>query len=418
MSWKERLKPAAYTAPSGIRMEWVYENVSIAFTKKTGVYDFSDVDGSYVQDQGITGSRIPCKMIFSGADYDVQAKTFSEMLAEKGIGVLEHPMYGRFNVVPFGTISRRDDLKSAANQAIFEVTFYETKELLYPQAETEPADEVLESLRQYGDLSANGFADDLIIEDTVEAVSLREQLAVLLANAKIELTPIAAQSTQVLAEFETVMGAVEADLTNLRNPASATVGELSTLAFQMNRALMIPSRAPTAITERLVSYRAILDAVTSTVHTPTLDAQGVNLYYAENQFAMQAQASAVASTLNADFTVRTNVILAAEELLSMHSDLTAWEDTNIASLGIVDPGGAYRKLHEATVTAAGFLVAISFTLKQERSLVLLEPRTIIDLCAELYGNVDEDLDFLLLSNNLVGEEIIEVPMGRRVVFYQ
>jgi len=63
------------------------------------------------------------------------------------------------------------------------------------------------------------------------------------------------------------------------------------------------------------------------------------------------------------------------------------------------------------------LVFISFSLKQERSLVLDRSRTIIDVVAELYGSVDDQLDFFINSNGLTGSEILELPKGKQVVFY-
>ena len=44
-------------------------------------------------------------------------------------------------------------------------------------------------------------------------------------------------------------------------------------------------------------------------------------------------------------------------------------------------------------------------------------RTIIDLVAELYGSVDDQLDFLISSNDLTGDEILELPKGREIVYY-
>ena len=41
-----------------------------------------------------------------------------------------------------------------------------------------------------------------------------------------------------------------------------------------------------------------------------------------------------------------------------------------------------------------------------------------DLDAELYGSVDDRLDFLIESNGLTGSEILELPRGRAIVYYQ
>lgn len=83
----------------------------------------------------------------------------------------------------------------------------------------------------------------------------------------------------------------------------------------------------------------------------------------------------------------------------------------------IDTGSAYQQLQEAVAITAGFLVGISFTLKQERRLILDRSRTIIDLVAELYGSIDEQLDFFITSNNLSGSEILELPKGREIVYY-
>ena len=77
-------------------------------------------------------------------------------------------------------------------------------------------------------------------------------------------------------------------------------------------------------------------------------------------------------------------------------------------------GGLLRRF---VAIAAGFLVEISFTLKQEFRITLDRPRTIIDLAAELYGEVDGQLDFLISSNNLTGSEILDLPRGREIVYY-
>ena len=124
MSWQDRLREAAYTSPSGIRFLFLYEDIRFSVDKKTTAFDFPDAEGTYIQDFGNTGRRYPFRVIFAGPDYDLKATAFSAALAEPGIGKLETPLYGAIDVVPFGTITRRDALKSAGNQAIFEIVFW------------------------------------------------------------------------------------------------------------------------------------------------------------------------------------------------------------------------------------------------------------------------------------------------------
>ena len=86
-------------------------------------------------------------------------------------------------------------------------------------------------------------------------------------------------------------------------------------------------------------------------------------------------------------------------------------------MSITDTGEIYQPLQDAVALSAGFLVQLSFTLVQERRFILQRSRTIIDLVGELYGTVDDQLDFFLNTNDLSGDDIIELPAGREVVYY-
>ncbi len=85
---------------------------------------------------------------------------------------------------------------------------------------------------------------------------------------------------------------------------------------------------------------------------------------------------------------------------------------------LVDTGESYQGVQEAVTVAANYLIDISFTLLQERRRVLDRERTIIDLCAEIYGRVDDNtLNFLINTNQLTGDQILELPRGRVIVYY-
>ena len=129
------------------------------------------------------------------------------------------------------------------------------------------------------------------------------------------------------------------------------------------------------------------------------------------------QTGSVLSVVNNQFATKTEALEAAETILAQFDALTEWRDDNFTSLGEIDTGTSYQQLLEAVALTAGFLVEISFTLKQERHLILNRNRTIIDLVAELYRSIDDNLDFFITSNNLSGSEILELPAGREIVYY-
>ena len=160
MSWQDNLREAAYTSPNRTRLEFLYENVEYSIDRKTVGFEFPQVNGSYVQDFGNTGRRYPMRIILSGDDYDVRAEQFMGMLSEVGVGLLEHPMYGPVNVIPFGKIVRNDRLKTAANQAVIEVTFWETIERLFLLTSTSAFAAVLKHLGDQKVFSTDDFVSN------------------------------------------------------------------------------------------------------------------------------------------------------------------------------------------------------------------------------------------------------------------
>jgi hypothetical protein len=133
MSWLTRLRPSAYTPPGGARIPFAYGDLSLSQDIRGTVFNFPDADGkTYVQRTGISGRRYPVRAVFHGSDCDLQAESFMSALAVGGVGMLEHPTYGQVDVIPFGEVSRRDDLVSAANQSVVEVEFWDTIVDVYP----------------------------------------------------------------------------------------------------------------------------------------------------------------------------------------------------------------------------------------------------------------------------------------------
>ena len=104
-------------------------------------------------------------------------------------------------------------------------------------------------------------------------------------------------------------------------------------------------------------------------------------------------------------------------VLKMCEDYTVWRDLNFASLDIIDDGSVYQQISKLCSLVAANLIEASFSLPISYTRVLDRARTPIDLEAELYGTVGENLDFLISTNNLVGTEIFEIPRGRVVVFF-
>ena len=414
MSWRDRLKEAAYISPSGTRITFDYRDVSRLLQKKTTSFEFPDADGSFVQDLGRAGRRYPLRVSFSGTDYDLVTPIFESALEEKGVGVLEHPLYGTVNVVPFGRITRRDALVTAGNQAIIEVTFFETIKLIYPQSQRDPGSEIAQAINAYNETSSNEFGEEMSVGTTFERVSLQNEYKRLQGFARNVLSPIANSQDDTRRRFDAIFDSINASIVLL----TSTPG---ILAAQNNLFVQAPARARTPILTRISAYQSLIDGIVNeptSVKTKTFSTIPPNQFHTDDLFASGYVTAVVVSVINHKFANKPEAIEAADTLLKQFGQVNNWRDENFKSLEIIDEGASYQKLQDAVALTAGFLVELSFTLPQERSLLLERPRTIVDLSAELYGEVDDtQLNFFINSNNLTGNEILELPRGREIVYY-
>lgn len=426
MTWQDRVSEAAYTPPiSKQRLTFTFENVSRVFDKKGTAFDFPDVDGTFVQTTKNSGRRFPLRVIFWGDDYDLEAKAFDEALRESGIGKLDHPKYGTVNVVPFGPITQRDDLKTAANQAIIELTFWESINFIFPSIQDDPASQVLTAVEEYNAAAAQTFEDNLDIDSAVEQATTKNTYQRLLDATKNELQVIANTQADVQMQFDDIYDSINAGI-------DIFIARPLTLAFQTVIFLQAPARVLTNIKARLNGYKNLITSIITSAEailTPstTGDSQPANDFHVKDIYASTYVSGSVVSVVNNVFNNKTEALDAAVDVLDQFDGVVNWRDDNFEALANnvtqvqtvaeLDTGETYQKLQEAVALTAGFLVQISFSLKQERRLVLDRDRTFIDLVAELYGTTDIDYDFFITSNNLSGAEIKELPRGREIVYY-
>lgn len=429
-SYKDRLREAAYTSPSGKRITFLYEAVARETTKRTAAFAFPNVNGEYVQDNGYGSRRYPMVCFFVGAQHDLVATAFEAALLERGKGKIEHPLYGTFDVVPFGDITRRNDLVAEVNQTVVEVTFWSTLGAIYPSSASNAGDEISAALDGFDVAAAQQFAASVDVASTLSKANLKSTIRKFLKNVQATLQDASDAVASVRNEF--------ADINSIVNEGIDTfIGEPLQLAQQVSNLIKAPGRAIVGIESRLAGYEALASsifgssaakpgvALTSGLGLALRTGRIANDFHASDHFVMNAVSGSIVSVTNNAFATKPQALAAAERVQAQLDAAVAWRDDGFTQLARVprtggyqvDTGESYQALQNAVALTTGFLVQVSFQLVPERAVVLDRARTIVDLCAELYGDVDGHLDLLIQSNNLSGSEILELPRGRRVVYY-
>jgi hypothetical protein len=151
-----------------------------------------------------------------------------------------------------------------------------------------------------------------------------------------------------------------------------------------------------------------------------------NDFQLANVVASASVAGTIRSAIETTFATRPQAIAAAASALAQMDAAVLWRDAGFEALedaaslsdnARIDTGEGQQAILDAASLTAGYLVQVSFSLVPEKRIVLDRPRTIIDLAAELYGSIDDRLDFLIDTNDLSGSEILELPAGREIVYY-
>lgn len=428
MAWQDRLREAAYTSPSGTRIVFDYVAVARETTKRTTVFEFPGVADGYVQDNGHGPRRYPLQCFFSGDDHDVEASRFEAALLERGVGRLEHPLYGTFDTVPSGEITRRDDLRDAGNQTIVEVTFWTSISAIYPDGEVSSRNEILAALDQFEEAAAEQFADAADLSTVGAQENLQSSTKKLVDDTATGLEAIAAATTKIKAEFDDA-------IRELNDGLDVLIDDPTQLAEQIIALVMTPARAGAGIQSKLDAYALLLEStITAPAALPeTSFALGLllpgrirtvaNDFHLSVLVATATVAGAIRSVVETQFQARPHALNAAAAILDMLDDLVAWMDAGhdtlegVGAPGGLDTGASYQAVQEAAAAAAAGAIDDSFDLVPERRIVIDRARTIIDLCAELYGDVDGKLELLIATNDFSGSQLLELPAGTSVVYY-
>lgn len=437
-----RLREAAFNSPTGKRITFVYEDVSREYTLRGTVFEFSGVDEGFVMRTGNGPRRYPLRCIFTGPDCDLQAAAFEAALLEPGIGRLEHPRHGPVPVVPFGDVGRRDDLVTSVNQSIVEVTFWTTLDAIYPTNDAHPQSEILAAIAGFNVASSQRFANAMSLGNAVNKTVSKATIRGMLKQVGGALDGVSSSVSSVRREFEELRSTVNLGMDVL-------IGKPLLLAQQISQLIQAPGRALVGLESRLEGYGALADSIFgSTAGRPgeRIDLTSsllsrrqrvANDFHSSDLFALNAVAGSVVSCTAQPlddagnvvrgplFTTRPQAVAAAATLLEQLDAVIDWRDGAFAALATlpavgndqIDTGEAYQAIKQAVALAAGNLVQSSFAFVPERSITLDRNRTIIDVAAQLYRAVDSRLDFLIATNKLTGSEILELPRGRKILYY-
>lgn len=441
MPYPERIKNASYTAPSGASISFDFEVVSREISHRIGTFEFSGVAGTLHQDKGISGEIYPLSVFVHGPDYDLEADRFITLAKETGPGSLFHPRWGKKRVQVL-SITQSENLVTSAGQSSFDVEFQETLEREFPQIGSASQQKVTSLADDAQTTAINNYVDQINAE--VLADELAHEQEIILSANKVDaaLASVTSGDQEIATKFR---GYID----NILNNSNEYVQDHFEYAFQITSAIRVVAEVPGRIGARLQGYKNLNDVLQLRDVTAAIN-QGRNALLIDELLgtsSVSASAESVnqafneTSTLSRDskgkavitvpevgtgFQSRDEVLAAviylrdnSQAIIDMlDAGQVVFEDS-LLSDSYIQSVQSYVPMWEVVSTVIKAGLDLSFALPIKRSIILATSRTILDLAFEFYGNVDNTtLDYLILTNALTGNDIIDVPRGTEVFFYE
>lgn len=311
MAWEDRIKDGVYQSPSGVRITFDFENVSRRTTKKAAIFEYPQRPGARVQDLEIGARYFPMRMYLHGSDYDIDSNRLYNALEEPGIGILEHPLYGTFNVFPT-SLERIDGLKDAGGQAVFNVEFVENNLDPSPAATTDERSAIVSLADQFateGPLAVEGIMEDAT-PTGLQLFSTKVQEVSRFVNTHVRPVMVAAGiDTQTFDRINR----------NLRIGTNIASGDVRTVTAQLNtliRAGTSASRGGPA------AYINLADAL---INTQIDGPEQFSLV----SFAAESTVSAMTLSTGATaYETRGEAVADSDALVDAATRVVDWQDTN------------------------------------------------------------------------------------------
>ena len=425
-SWRDRLRPGVFTAPDGKDHKIVGTAFSRSRNLRGKAWEYADVDGAYVQRRGNGPKTYPLRVLFSGRNCDLEATAFEDAVSLPGFGTLTHPAYPTVpTVAALGEVSRREDLVERGGEVVVEVTFIDSLESVFPLAAIDPELNAIDSIEAFNSAAAEDFA---------ESAELTQLDAVAMTKATIQsaLTAYKRTIAQASRFVQAAQDDFNANYRAVQNSIDVLMGAPTDLALQTCQLIQSPSRATRALTDRVEGYLGTLIGALGQFMGSVFassDEPSITFEQEGNDFAVQdlvAQAtlsSMLIASINMQYPTRAKALGAVVSLIDQIDALTDWRDKRaeqlFAARGLkaLDVGRGYSALHRSSTLTLGTLVSVGFALRTERKIVLGRPRQLVELCAELYGSVENAaLNKLINDNDLTGSQILELAPGTEIAY--
>jgi len=418
--YRDRLRSSIQlTSPDGVVFNALWIGNSAPQSKKVGIFNFSGVNGSVVQDLGTSSRTYTLTIYFEGPNNDLETEAFMRALSERGIWEVIHPVLGLKKLQPLSFSPNIQPIESG-NVTQIETDWIEPLDVAALPSAAELQASIAAQIDELNDIAAEQLEQSTFQRLAAEVGAFRNGVLDIVSSIEGKLEAVSAFSAAITSEIE----AIKRDINRVLEVVPLDV---ISVAGQLQELIQLPARAITDISTRLDAYQGFADDISFSL---TPEEPGTSSYnrVAIQELALTATFGAVAEISSTGTLLsRTDAVELIERNVALFTDSTNALDAtqDLFKNEPIDrqyfsqsqsfPGAA-----QLNALMVAYLLRSSFDLKVEKRFTLDRPRNPVMVAMEEYGGPGEDdanITLFIESNGLQDTEHFIMSQGREVVVY-
>ncbi len=420
MTWKDRVNPnIRFTSPNGNIFIAFWQSNTRKITKKLGIFEIPDYNGTQVQDLGATSERVPISFFFSGINNDLEATRFFKAIQEKGEWNIYHPILGKRQAFLVSVEENLDPVRSG------NITTLNSEWIFLPvkpfKFETIPKliEKLLAQITNTNLSASNQLVDNTKQDTPIQRFSIKDAAGKLITSTIKIVTELVDQDSETNKRFNSIQRSIT-------NTLNEDIINLENLSSEIQYLVQTPLRASLDISSRLNTYNDLIDEI-FTISPIQVLKESLNIVNVQEIFAVSALTALSEIVITGDLTTRKATIGFIDSSTDIFNNTIEKLDTNQKLFDDLNIDKQYFSQSQSFADSAllmasttDYLLRSLFDLKIEKKIITKRLIMPIDLTVQEYGSLgenDANLDFLISSNQLKDIDILYLQPGREILIY-
>jgi len=409
MSWIEQLQnvEVELVLGDGERFKPLWKEAKRTKKYNTSSYNFIDIIGTLVDRQQPEGYQYDLTLFFTGASHLDVASKFQTSADDKRFWTLIHPYWGERYVQP---ISIEED-KTTLNTTIFKIQVWETLSNKYPLQKQLSNDRVTELQGDVNLMASKTFEAQIPVIDASLKTTLKESVDKIDSTSSKYLT-----LSEDFAEFKVKVSKAKS---MIDDAIQAPIDVMRSIIDVIN----YPVEVVQSVNDRIKIAKELLSNIEAIIlRKKTKDT--IIVYECQASAVVAGMANATMTPNDGDYKLRSDVVNAMDSVRSAYETYLINLDSNQAVRSDVEGGytadtDVAQNVNALVMETLANIYDYSFGAKQERVVALEEDSNPILLAHRFYGldKEDENIQFLIDTNNLSLDELFEIKKGRKIAYY-